>query len=142
MTADAAAKGRLAESLIWTAVDLVGLVRGRGGAEAIGEFLAGLGDDERDALPVILAAMVDDGKTPDELLAWVDWDEEGRPLNGPRAVTPRWRTSVDCGTPGAFRRHLVAGEDPCDPCEQAAKAQQERRDEWKRQARQAARQAS
>jgi len=134
---DAEARGQLAEQLIWTAIDFVGLVKRNGGAEAVGEFLDDLGDDERDALPVILAAMVDDDRTPDEMLSWVTWDEHGCPLKQPRSVTPRYRTKVDCGTAGAYRRHLELGEEPDPACEQAAAAERERSQDRQRRRREA-----
>lgn len=121
---DAKAMGELAESLIWPAIDLVGLVRGgEGDREAIGEFLSAMTEQERWALPVILAAMVDHDRAPADLFGWISFDEHGRPLREPRALTPRWRTQVEHGTAGMFARHIAAGETPCDACE-AANAKQ------------------
>ena len=98
----------------------MGIVRGGcGDAEAIGDLLAKLSDDERWALPVVLAAMVDHDRTPDELLSWISFDEHGRPLRSPRTVSPRWHTVAECGTPGAYARHLAAGEEPDLACEAA-----------------------
>lgn len=113
---DPNAMGALAESLIWPALDLVGLVRGgHGDRDDIGGLLSGLSDEERWALPVILAAMVDHERTPDELLGWVGFDEHGRPLRSPRTVTPRWRVEVACGTVESSRRHDLLRED-CEVC--------------------------
>ena len=113
---DAKAMGALAESLIWPAIDLIGLVRGGSGdRDDIGALLSGLTDEERWALPVVLAAMVDHERTPDELLGWVSFDETGRPLRSPRTVTPRWRVQVGCGTVESLRRHDLLRED-CEAC--------------------------
>ena len=120
---DDKAMGQLADSLIWPATDLVRLVHGDGDREAIGEFLSALTEQERHALPVILAAMIDPAKDPDSLLDWITWDEYGRPLAEPRIVGPRWRNQVEHGTPGMFRRHILMGEQPCDLCESANAAQ-------------------
>lgn len=35
-------------------------------------------------------------------------------------VAIRGRVPDPCGTPGAYRRHRVAGEEPCGPCIVAA----------------------
>jgi hypothetical protein len=78
-TVSAAARGRLAERLVPVAMTFVGAVRNLD-ADGITEFLDELTEDERLALPVILAAMVPDDRTPQELLAWVDFDEFGAPL--------------------------------------------------------------
>lgn len=63
----------VAESVTWPAVTLVGLVRDRD-AGGIARLLGSLDRDQRRALPVVLAAMVDDGKTPAQLLSWLDED--------------------------------------------------------------------
>ena len=136
----AAARGRLAERLVPVALALVGAVRDQDG-DGIAEFLAGLSAGERDALPVILAAMVPDDRTPQDLLSWVTFDELGRPLPaGAQMVLwsppgPR-RTRKDahpCGTPGAASRHYANGERPCEACRAAWNADQERRKAGKRQ---------
>lgn len=128
MTArDDAAMGALAGSLIWPAADLIRLVHGGGDREAIGELLSALSGQERWAMLVVLAGMADPGKTPDESLGWITWDEHGRPLTVPRVVGPRWRVRLDHGTPGMFDRHLALGEDPCRACEDANTARLEGR---------------
>lgn len=43
-----------------------------------------------------------------------------------------------CGTWAAYKRHLRAGETPCEPCRQAARDQKNDRNEARRRARQAA----
>lgn len=133
--------GALAESLIWPAIDLVGLVKGGGDRDEIGVLLSGLTDEQRWAFPVILAAMVDDERTPDELLSWVTFSEYGRPYQAPRSVTPRWRVEATCGSEEALRRHDVLGED-CETCTASAVARSERGTERKRRSRQAAREAA
>ena len=42
-----------------------------------------------------------------------------------------------CGTWAAYKRHLRAGETPCEPCRQAARDQKNDRNEARRRARQA-----
>lgn len=46
----------------------------------IGEFLAGLGRAELEALAVVLAALVPEDRSAEELLSWISWDDAGRPL--------------------------------------------------------------
>jgi len=75
--------GKLAVRLVPKALELVGLVRDEG-PDAIWEFQRKLRPREREALPVILAAMVPDDRTAEELLAWVTWD-------GPRELETRLR---------------------------------------------------
>ncbi|OPC84158.1 hypothetical protein B4N89_27415 [Embleya scabrispora] len=67
------------ESLIPLAARLIVLVHGEGGRSDIGEFLAGLSDDERWALLVVLAAMVNPDRSLGAALGWVAWDERGDP---------------------------------------------------------------
>jgi hypothetical protein len=67
------ANGDLAEELVPVALELVGLVRDEG-PEAIGAFLARLDRGHWAAMMVILAALVPDDRTAEDLLAWVDWD--------------------------------------------------------------------
>lgn len=125
----AAARGRLAERLVPVAMELAGVVRDQDAA-GIGEFLARLGEDEREALLVVLAAMVPVDQTPQELLAWVGWDWNGRPLPpgaqmvlwSPRSQNPRYaaaRPVQPCGTIAAYQRHRNYGEEPCEDCKRA-----------------------
>ena len=118
---DPKAMGALAESLIWPAIDLVGLVKGGGDRDEIGQLLSDLTDEQRWAFPVILAAMVDDERTPDELLSWVTFSEYGRSYGVPHTVTPRWRVEARCGTVESLRRHDLLGED-CETCTTAETA--------------------
>jgi hypothetical protein len=122
-TVSAAARGRLAERLVPVAMAFVGAVRDVDG-DGIAEFLKGLSGDERLTLLVILAAMVPHDQAPQDLLAWVDWDEFGAPLpEGAQMVlySPYRRGGMpaSCGTRGAYQRHLKAQEPPCDPCRAA-----------------------
>lgn len=48
------------------------------------------------------------------------------------------RTLKPCGTWAAYKRHLRAGETPCEPCRQAARDQKNDRNQARRRARQAA----
>ena len=70
----------LAEAMVPKACEFACLVHD-GDSDAIAAFLAGLGEDESRALPVILAAMVPvDDRSAAELLAWVG--------GGPLTVLP------------------------------------------------------
>lgn len=46
----------------------------------IGAALAGLDRVELEALAVVLAAMVPEDRSPQELLGWISWDDAGRPV--------------------------------------------------------------
>jgi hypothetical protein len=86
---DAFKRGDLAEQLVPKALELVDLVHGDGDADTIGWFLRGLLREERDALPVILAALVPMDCSAAELLAFITWDEHGQPLGDTPLVLPR-----------------------------------------------------
>lgn len=127
----AAARGRVAEAMVPVAMAFVGVVRDQDG-EGVGNFLRALSGAEREALPVILAAMVPDDKTPQELLAWVTWDENGDPLPRDAEMVlyrPRRRKYErkvprqlqPCGTWAAAQRHRAHGEDMCEACKAAAR---------------------
>jgi hypothetical protein len=109
---EARARGDLAERMVDKATDLALLVRDEG-RESVCAFLGSLGSDEKDALLIVLAAMapVEDQSAAD-MLAWVRFDEFGRPLDRP--VAP-------CGTPAAYRRHKQQGELVDDDCQRAAR---------------------
>lgn len=68
-----------AERMVPVAAALVGAVHD-GGPGEVAALLAGIPAHDRDALAVVLAAMVNPDRTVTELLAWVTWDENGRPL--------------------------------------------------------------
>ena len=122
--------GELAERLVPVAASFVGVVRNEDRGN-VTRFLRGLTQHERDALPVILAAMIPDDQTPADLLKWVDWDEFGRPLppdtvlvlhDGGRKRGPK--PTLPCGTPAAYKRHLANGERPDEACRLAGNTAQ------------------
>lgn len=122
MTADTPkARGKLAAALVPVALDLVGRVR-QENRDTITDLLDSLTPEQTRALPVVLAAMVDDAHTPGELLAWVTWDEHGRALDPPPPPAPRQLRP--CGTHSAFTRHKDRGEDPCQACRDAERTWQ------------------
>lgn len=87
----AAARGDLTQRLVDVAGDLAILVRDEG-ADKIARFLAGYTLAEKDALLIVLAAMVPiDDATTGDLLAWVTWDEHGQPLDGAAPAVARHR---------------------------------------------------
>jgi hypothetical protein len=67
---DAAAKARLAERLVPSAMELACMVRDED-ARSIGSWVRSLSAAEKDALLVVLAAMVPVDRTPQELLEHV-----------------------------------------------------------------------
>ena len=118
----AAAREALAERLLLpAAAELACLVRDEGAA-ATGAFTAALPPGDRDALLVILAALVPDDRPFADLLGWISWDGEGRPLAEPaRRQYRRTAPLMPCGSLAAYWRHLRARERACDLCA-AAKA--------------------
>lgn len=82
----AAERGELAERLLPVAANLVRLVHGDGGPRDIQQVLARLNPDELDALPVVLAALVDPARSLADALGWVTWDCHGRPCPPARVV--------------------------------------------------------
>lgn len=127
--------GNLAERLVPVAASFVSVVRDED-RDAITAFLAKRTAHERDALLVILAAMIPDDRTPADLLSWVTWDEHGYPLppdtvlvlhQGGRKPGPAPKPPGElapCGTATAAKRHYANGERPCEPCRAAANADQ------------------
>jgi hypothetical protein len=114
-------RGDLAERLIPKAVELACLVHGDGDVKAVERFLAALFPWERDGLLVILAGLMPVDRPLEELLAYVTWDERGRPLKPP--VPP-------CGTPAALWHHQVEGQLVDDDC--AAVTRKDRMAEYAR----------
>jgi hypothetical protein len=93
----AAARGDLAERMVDAACALACGVRDED-ADAIAEFLAGYTAREKDALLVVLAAMVPvDTATKADLLAWVTFDEHGQPFDGTPPALARRRPARDDG---------------------------------------------
>jgi hypothetical protein len=125
-------RGDLAESLVPVAAELAWLVRDEG-REAIGKWLDehGITDDAARALLVVLAAMVPAGAAAEQLLDYVTWDEDGRPLDGTAPLFPALPVADDDGEHGnyaAYLRHARRGAtkeqlEECG-CAQAA------RDHW------------
>ena len=127
--------GDLAERLVPVAASFVGVVREED-RDGVTAFLSDLAVHERDALLVILAAMIPEDRTPADLLSWVTWDEHGHPLppdtvlvlheggrkRGPGPKPPG--EIAPCGTATAAKRHYANGEKPCEPCRVAANAEQ------------------
>ena len=119
----AAAREALAERLLPAAAELACLVRDEGAA-ATGAFIAALPPGDRDALLVILAALVPGDRPFADLLGWVTWDGEGRPLDPAEPARRRYRRTaplMPCGSLAAYWRHLRARERACNLCS-AAKA--------------------
>ncbi|GAA2411274.1 hypothetical protein GCM10010404_81500 [Nonomuraea africana] len=139
---DAHHRQRLAKHLVKVASYFAFLIRDQG-PDAAAAYKATLPQVEQDNLPYLLAAMVDIDRTEEELLAWITWDEEGRPLPGapqtphipaeraePRRMRPPGVRSP-CPSAAALKRHRELSEPPCDACrahEQAVqRSQYERR---------------
>lgn len=75
---------------------------------------------DKDALLVVLAAMVDDTRTVGDVLGWLTGQPEPTTPRGPYAR----RVLKPCGTHAAYNRHVDRGE-PVDPlCEQAERRYQ------------------
>jgi hypothetical protein len=75
----------MVEELLPQAANLVALVHGDGGPRDIHQALARLDATQKEALLVILAALVDPDRPMSRALAWVDFDEYGRTV-----VPPAW----------------------------------------------------
>ncbi|MGK4583462.1 helix-turn-helix domain-containing protein [Kitasatospora sp. HPMI-4] len=69
----------LVERLLPIAAGLACITHGDGGPDDIAQTLADLDQTERDALIVVLAALVDPDTTITDALGYVTWDEHGRP---------------------------------------------------------------
>lgn len=70
-------RGDLAQDLLPTAAHLACLVHGDGDARDIHQTIARLTPHQRDALLVVLAALIDPDQPAAELLDFITWDEEG-----------------------------------------------------------------
>jgi hypothetical protein len=77
-------RGDMAERMVPVACQLACIAHGDGGQPDIAHVLTQLDDNEREALIVVLAAMVDPSLKLADLLGYVTWDEEGRPA--PRQI--------------------------------------------------------
>lgn len=78
-TLTAEERGDLVEALLPEAAGLAVAVREEG-QEQIASRLHGLGRHELEALAVVLAAMVDPDRRLKDALSWIDFDENGDPL--------------------------------------------------------------
>jgi len=129
--AEAARRGDLAARMVQAACDLAILVREEN-RDAVGRFLTTLTGQEIPepirALIVVQAGMIPiDDMSAADMLAWVQWDEHGRPLEGPVREMPvkgRYRPLDElqpCGTYAAYARHKDRGELVDDDCREAAR---------------------
>ena len=91
--------GDNAQRLLQIALDLATVVHDES-RDAIHATVAGIEPEDRDALLVVLAALVDVDRPVADLLAWVTWDEHGAP------ITSAHRNTVD--VPARVRRHHAA----------------------------------
>jgi hypothetical protein len=122
----AAEHARTVRDAIGVALRLTGMVRDEGFPAETAEFVAGQPAAVMAAVPYVLAAMVDDAKTPRELLAWLGWAPPNRyvgvtakaPASVLLASRPRPDRSRECGTEGAWEEHQADGT-RCRACETA-----------------------
>lgn len=80
MTTTAEARGDLAEQMLPVAAYLSTVVHGDGGDRDVHQELSRLDDAQRDALIVVLAGLVNPDRPLAALLGWVDFDENGDPI--------------------------------------------------------------
>lgn len=98
--------GMLVRSARDRAASLVCMVRDES-ADSVGAFLDRLDRQNLYALTVVLACMVPDDRSMDDLLDWIDADEHG--------------------TTRGYRRHRRLGEDACPPCLRAQSGAERKR---------------
>lgn len=72
-------RGDLAEQLLPVAARLACIVHGDGGDRDAHQAIARLSPDERDALLIVLAGLVDPDARLTDVLAYLAWDETGKP---------------------------------------------------------------
>lgn len=94
MTLTAEQRGDLAENLLPVAARLACLVHGDGGPRDVHQAVARLSQDERDALLIVLAGLVNPDAQLNQLLSYITWDENGRP-DRPTKVTGTLRDLAD-----------------------------------------------
>jgi hypothetical protein len=70
-------RGDLAEKMLPVAANLAVLVHGEGGPEDVQEVLGALSDEQRNALIVVLAGLVDPEQPLGKALGWLDFTEHG-----------------------------------------------------------------
>lgn len=83
-------RGDLAEAMLPVAAHMAALVHGDGGPEDVQEVLGALTAEQRTALIVVLAGLVDPDQTMGRLLGWLDRDEHGR------LTVPVWEDKTRC----------------------------------------------
>jgi hypothetical protein len=76
-TLTAEQRGDLAEDMLPVAANLAVLVHGEGGPEDVQGVLGGLSGEQRDALIVVLAGLVDPDQSLGKALGWLDFTEDG-----------------------------------------------------------------
>ncbi|MFJ6215104.1 hypothetical protein ACIQGZ_17470 [Streptomyces sp. NPDC092296] len=105
-----AQRGDLAEKLLPIAAHLACLTHGNGDQRDIHQTIARLTRDERDALIVILAALVDPDQSIADALGYVTWDEHGRtaPAIGWRGTLRHLASRRWWPTAGGVEEILVA----------------------------------
>ena len=111
---------RRIEMALPTILELIGAVRD-GDAQAVTRAVDLL---DLPAAVVLLAAMVDDSRTPTDLLAWTEDLPSARQARARRRLTYRGRPLIPCGSHTAFNRHWANRETPCEPCATAEIAYQ------------------
>jgi len=74
---DAEQRGDLAEAMLPVAANLAAIVHGAGGPEDVGAALEGLSTQQKNALIVVLAGLVDPDQTVGQALGWLDFNEYG-----------------------------------------------------------------
>ncbi len=111
---------RRIEMALPTILELIGAVRD-GDAQAVTRAVDLL---DLPAAVVLLAAMVDDSRTPTDLLAWTEDLPTARQARARRRLTYRGRQLVPCGSHTAFNRHRANREEVCEPCAAAEIAYQ------------------
>lgn len=96
--ATAQALGDLAEMLLPLAVNLARIVHGDGGREDVEEELSVLDEQQKDALIVVLAGLVDTDRPVCAALGWLGFDEDGRRIEPAWDDWTRLRDLADAGT--------------------------------------------
>lgn len=115
---------RLGDRTLQAALDLALMIRDQD-ADACQQYVQSLPQDQRDALPYVLAALVPVDQPVNRLLDWITWDEEGRPIPEARRQLDRAARRAKCITSGEIatnataKRHRAAGQRLCAPCQQA-----------------------
>jgi len=105
---DAETRGDLAQRLLPVAARLACIVHGDGGQPDIHHLLTQLDPAEKDALIVVLAALVDPDRSLGDALAFVTWDEHGTPAPPETAAGPiRAAAGYRWATPSGVREALL-----------------------------------